>query len=178
MRKIVVYEHLSLDGVAEDPDQFVLDFDEVMRENLGRVISSQDAVLLGRRTYDEWARFWPSSAIEPFATFINNVQKYVATSAPLGHEWANATAIDGDPVAFVADLKEQTGGDIGVHGSISLAQSLLEAELVDKLCLVVTPAVQMDGRKLFAKNKPMQLSLSRSITSPTGHLLLDLEPRR
>ena len=178
MRKIVVYEHLSLDGVAEDPDQFVFDFDEVMRENLGRVISSQDAVLLGRHTYDEWARFWPGSAIEPFATFSNSVQKYVATSAPLGQEWANATGIEGEPVAFVADLKEQTGGEIGVHGSISLAQSLLEAELVDRLCLVVTPAVQMDGRKLFAKNKPMQLSLSRSITSPTGHLLLDLEPRR
>jgi dihydrofolate reductase len=178
VRKLVVYEHLSLDGVAEDPDQLVFDFDEVMRENLGRVISSQDAVLLGRRTYDDWARFCPGSAIEPFATFINGVQKYVATSAPLGDEWAKASGVDGDLVAFVADLKEQPGRDIGVHGSISLAQALLEADLVDKLCLVVTPAVHMNGRKLFEKNKAMRLSLTRSSTSPTGHLLLDLEPRR
>ena len=71
MRKVVAYELLSLDGVAEQPDDFILDFDEVMRENLGRVIATQDAVLLGRRTYNDWAQFWPTSDIEPFATFIN-----------------------------------------------------------------------------------------------------------
>ena len=73
MRKVVAYELLSLDGVAEEPSQFVAEFDDVMRENLGRVIASQDVVLLGRRTYDEWAGFWPSSDIEPFATFINEL---------------------------------------------------------------------------------------------------------
>ena len=71
VRKIVAYELLSLDGVAEQPDEFVTEFDDAMRENLGRVIAAQDAVLLGRRTYDDWAGFWPTSNIEPFASFIN-----------------------------------------------------------------------------------------------------------
>ena len=80
VRKVVAYELLSLDGVAEQPDEFITDFDDVMQENLARVIAGQDAVLLGRRTYDDWAEFWPTSAIEPFASFINRVDKFVVTS--------------------------------------------------------------------------------------------------
>jgi dihydrofolate reductase len=82
VRKVVAYELLSLDGVAEQPDEFVTEFDDVMRENLDRVIATQDAVLLGRRTYDDWAGFWPTSDIEPFASFINGVEKFVVTSTP------------------------------------------------------------------------------------------------
>ncbi len=81
MRKVVVYELMSLDGVAERPDEF-FDWDDEMDANLGAVIASQDAVILGRRSYDEWAGYWPDSDIEPFATFINSVAKYVATSRP------------------------------------------------------------------------------------------------
>ena len=76
-----------------------------MDANLAAVIATQDAVILGRRSYDEWAQFWPASEIEPFATFINGVAKYVATSTPLDRDWADATAIDGDLVEFVRDLK-------------------------------------------------------------------------
>ena len=95
MRKVVLYELLSLDGVAEDPDKFVIDWDEEMGANLAAVIATQDAVILGRRSYDEWSEFWPDSEIEPFATFINDVAKYVASSTPLGRQWHNATAIEG-----------------------------------------------------------------------------------
>ena len=91
MRKVVVYELLSLDGVAEKPDGFFADWDDAMDANLGAVIATQDAVILGRRSYEEWAGFWPGSDIEPFATFINGVAKYVATSTPLDRKWANAT---------------------------------------------------------------------------------------
>jgi dihydrofolate reductase len=70
MRKVVAYELLSLDGVAEEPSQFIAEFDAVMRENLARVIASQDVVILGRRTYGEWAGYWLSSDNEPFASFI------------------------------------------------------------------------------------------------------------
>jgi hypothetical protein len=69
------------------------------------LIATQDAVILGRRSYNEWAQFWPSSQIEPFATFINRVEKYVATSTPLDQEWANSTVVDGGLVEFVRDLK-------------------------------------------------------------------------
>ena len=95
MRKVVVYELLSLDGVGESPETFVLDWDEVMDANLAEVIATQDTVLLGRRSYDEWAAYWPSSDVEPFASFINAVTKHVATSTPLDGGWAAASAIDG-----------------------------------------------------------------------------------
>ena len=174
MRKVVAYELLSLDGVAEQPDAFIFDFDEVMRENLRRVIATQDVVLLGRRTYDEWARFWPSSHIEPFASFINGTQKFVVTSTPLETTWENAAITDGDVTTFVTELKQRPGSDIGLHGSIALTQSLLEEGLVDELRLVVAPSIRMTGRKLFDRGVPTRLSLTRSVTSPSGCLLVDL----
>jgi dihydrofolate reductase len=177
MRKVVVYELLSLDGVAEQPDAFVTDFDEKMRENLGRVIASQDAVLLGRRTYDDWAAFWPNSRIEPFASFINGVQKFVVTSTPLDLQWASSSVVGHGLAQFVDDLKRQPGADIGVHGSIALAQSLLNANLVDELRLVIAPALQARGRRLFDGSSPKRLSPTRSITSPTGYLLVDFQVR-
>lgn len=173
MRKVVVYELLSLDGVAEEPDKFVTGFDEVMRENLGRVIAAQDTVLLGRRTYDDWAGFWPASDIEPFSSFINGVQKFVVTSTPTGQNWANTSVAEGDLPGFVTGLKQRPGGDIGVHGSIALAQSLLREGLVDELRLVIAPALQVHGRRLFDGCVPKQLSLTRNLTSPTGYLLVD-----
>ena len=95
MRKVVVYALLSLDGVAQDPDTFFTTWDDTMDANLAEVIATQDAVILGRRSYDEWAEYWPASEVEPFASFINGVAKYVATSTPLDLEWANSSAVDG-----------------------------------------------------------------------------------
>ncbi len=172
-RKLVVYELLSLDGVAEDPDAYISEFDEVMEENLGRVIATQDAVLLGRRTYDDWAAFWPSSDIEPFASFINRVNKFVVTSSPVGELWTHTTVIDGIVLERVVELKSESGADIGLHGSIELAQALLEANLVDELRLVVAPALQARGRKLFDKVRSRRLTLTRHVSSPSGYLLLD-----
>jgi dihydrofolate reductase len=173
MRKVVAYELLSLDGVAEQPDEFVTDFDDVMRENLSRVIATQDAVFLGRRTYDDWARYWPASGIEPFASFINGVQKFVMTSTPLDQEWTKTTIVEGGLPEFLKELRVRPGGDIGVHGSISLTQSLLERGLVDELRLVIAPAVQLQGRKLFDRGIPKRLSLTRNVTSPAGYLIVD-----
>src|ERR1700722_12586690 len=104
VRKVVAYELLSLDGVAEEPLEFITEFDDVMSENLGRVIGTQDTVLLGRRTYDDWAAFWPTSEIEPFATFINGVEKFVVTSTRPEELWANTQVADGDLVDFVTEL--------------------------------------------------------------------------
>ena len=175
VRKVVAYELLSLDGVAEQPDAFITDFDDAMQENLDRVVAAQDTVLLGRRTYDEWAEFWPPSEIEPFAGFINGVQKFVVTSTTPEQTWANSEVVDRDLVEFVTELREQPGQDIGVHGSIALTQSLLQQDLVDELRLVVAPVLQIDGRKLFDQGTPRQLSLTRNVTSPTGCLLLDFQ---
>ena len=173
MRKVVVYELLSLDGVAESPDSFFADWDDAMDANLAAVIATQDAVILGRRSYTEWAQFWPSSQIQPFATFINGVTKYVATSTPLDQDWANATALDGDLVEFVRHLKQQPGGDVGVHASISVAQALLAAGVVDELRLVIAPKIAGRGRRLFDALPSIQLEATQSEISPTGSLLVD-----
>ncbi len=171
-RKVVAYELMSLDGVAEHPDEFFA-WDDAMDANLGEVIATQDAVILGRRSYDEWAPYWPDSDIEPFATFINGVAKHVATSRPLDHDWSNSSVIDGDLVDFVRDLKRRPGGDIGVHASISVAQALLAAGLVDELRLVIAPSVVNSGRRLFDGLAAIRLESIRAVTSPSGFLMAD-----
>jgi dihydrofolate reductase len=173
MRKVVLYELVSLDGVAESPETFFIDWDDAMDAALAGVIETQDAVILGRRSYDEWSRFWPGSEIEPFASFINDVPKYVATSTPLEEQWHNSTAIEGGLVPFVQELKSSPGGDIGIHASISVAQALLAADAVDEVRLVVAPAIVGAGRRLLDGVPPIRLELLRSATSPSGYLLAD-----
>jgi dihydrofolate reductase len=173
-RKVVVSELLSLDGVAEGlEDLFVGVEDEVLEDNLRRGIAAEDTILLGRRTFDQWAGFWPTSDIEPFASFINGVEKFVVTSSPLGQTWANSSVVKGPLPEFVRSLKAKPGGDIGVHGSIQLTQSLLQAGLIDELQLVIAPALKIQGRKLFDNGTPRKLTLTRSVTSPNGYLVLD-----
>jgi dihydrofolate reductase len=173
MRKVVLYELLSLDGVAQDPDTFIIDWDEEMDANLAAVIATQDAVILGRHSYDEWSDYWPGSDVEPFATFINGVAKYVASSTPLGGHWHNTTAIEGALLEFVRDLKNSSGGDIGVHASISVAQALLAGDAIDELRLVVAPAIAGGGRRLWDGLTPIRLEPISSVTTPKGYQLVD-----
>ena len=174
MRNVVLYHLLALDGVALDDDSdWFTDGGPEMFANLGRVISSQDDVLLGRVTYDYWADYWPSSDVEPFATFINESPKHVFTSRPLNGSWANTTAVSTSPTEYVADLKRQPGGDIGIHGSIALASSLVRAGLVDVLELAVAPAVAGQGRRVFDGDDTKQsLQLTDMQRSPAGTLFL------
>jgi dihydrofolate reductase len=172
MRKVVAYMLVSVDGVAEAPETFVFDFDSVMETNLSEVIGAQDTVLLGRRMYDEWSDYWPKSDDQPFADFINTVHKYVATATPLTREWTNAESIRGPVEDFVRELKFGDGGDIGVHGSISLTQSLLAAGLVDDVRLVIAPRVVGTGRRLFEDDLAHTLNLVESAGTPSGSLLV------
>lgn len=174
MRKIVVSEFVSLDGVAEDPHRFPVDWDDdVMDAHGAAAIETQDAVILGRCSYDEWAPFWPESTIEPFATFINEVAKFVVTSSPLDLEWANTRVVEGDLIEFVRELKHQPGGDIGVHASISVVQALLAAGVIDELRLAILPAIAGSGRRLLDGLPALRLETIREVTSPTGKLLVD-----
>ncbi len=172
MRKVVAYMLVSVDGVAENPDQFLFQFDEMMEANLGDVLGTQDTVLLGRKMYEEWSSYWPESDDQPFADFINNVRKYVATATKFTGEWAHAESIQGPVDDFVRELKAGDGGDIGVHGSISLTQSLLAAGLVDEVRLLVAPRVVGSGRRLFEDDVAHSLELVHSIGSPSGSLLV------
>ncbi len=180
MRKVVLYTLMSLDGAVDHPNRYfapargdVPEFDEVMVDNEEKVIGAQDAVLLGRHMYDEWSRYWPTSDEQPFAAFVNGVKKYVVTSTPLTGSWDNAEPVHGPVAELVRDLKARPGGDIGVHGSIALAQSLLAEGLVDELRLVVGPVVGCPGRRLFDGTLDLRrLELLSAVPTPSGSLLL------
>jgi dihydrofolate reductase len=178
MRKLVAYTLLSLDGVAESPNRYMEDFDGEMLANLGEVIGAQDTVLLGRRTYDEWAGYWPNAGSEPFASFINGVRKYVPTSTRPATTWAHATFISSDFEWFVRERKRESGGDIGVHGSITLTRHLLRAGLIDELRLVIAPVLAGAGRRLFtAEDERRRLRLLRTRGTSSGGILADYAVR-
>ena len=149
-RKVVLCQLLSLDGVAEVPGDWYCDDGPELYANLGRVIAAQEGVVLERGTYDYWAGYWTTSAVEPFATLINGVRKHVVTSGELDGAWATSERVTAPVADHLAALKRTPGRDIGIHGSITLAQSLPRARLVDELRLVVAPAVAGRGRRLFA----------------------------
>ena len=183
MRKVVLYTLTSLDGAVDDPPRYFPDndptvaaapvFDPVMADLEAQVIGTQDAVLLGRRMFDEWSRYWPTSDEQPFADFINQVKKYVVTSTPLTHAWDHAEAVAGPVADIVQDLKARPGGDIGVHGSITLAQSLLAEGLVDELQLVVGPVLDPTGRRLFERLDDLRrLELLSATPTPGGTVWL------
>ena len=117
--------------------------------------------------------YWPTSDVEPFASFINGTRKHVFTSSAPSQEWANTTLVTTAVADYVTALKQQPGGDIGIHGSIDLAHSLLHDRLVDELQLVVAPAVAGHGRRVFETDDASQtLELLDIQRSPLGTLFL------
>jgi len=173
MRKVVAYELLSLDGVAEEPSDWMHDVDDEVFTNLATVISTQDLVLLGRGTYEYWAGYWPTSDVQPFADFINTTDKHVVTSRDLEPHWQRSAPVVGDALEHVARLRDGDGGDVGVHGSIQLVRSLLGAGLVDELRLVVAASVAGSGRRLLEEPlPPSRWRLVNGRSSPSGALLL------
>ncbi|HET7431585.1 MAG TPA: dihydrofolate reductase family protein [Nocardioides sp.] len=189
MRRIVVFTLSTLDGAVDDPNRYFPDpeatgpsapaYDEVMGRLEAELIARQDAVLLGRGMYDEWSRYWPTSDEQPFADFINSVHKYVLSSRELSPSaWANTEQVSGPLHEVVADLRSRPGdGDIGVHGSITLAQSLLAAGLADELQLVLAPVVDPLGRRLFSSMSELhRLQLDRCTQTDSGALWLVLRP--
>lgn len=150
-RQVVLYELMSLDGFADDPGEgeWFGDADERLMDFLADTISTQDTVLLGRRTYEKWAPHWPTSTMQPFADFINTTPKVMFSSTSPTLEWAGTTHVAEPAAAVVAGLKQRDGGDIGVHGSLTLARGLLVEGVVDQLRLVVAPSLAGHGKRLF-----------------------------
>jgi dihydrofolate reductase len=148
-------------------------FDHVLEANEAEITSTQDTVLLGRRMYDEWSEYWPNVSDHPFAPFINNVKKYVVTSTPLARQWHNSEPVSGPVEQFIRSLKASPGGDIGVHGSVELTQSLIKAELIDEFQLVLGPTFGFGGRRLFpAVPGGRRLQLVNVAGSPSGSVML------
>jgi dihydrofolate reductase len=160
MGRIVVSEFVSLDGVMEDPggaEEFrhggwSFEFsrgEEGDRFKLEETLGSE-ALLLGRVTYDGFADAWPSRDDE-FADKFNSMPKYVVGSTADPARWSNTTVLEGDPVAALRRVRDEHEGDIVVHGSAQLAQTLLEHDLVDELRLMVYPVVLGSGKRLFGE---------------------------
>jgi len=180
MRKIVAGLHVSLDGVTESPEKWTFQFfnDEVGQE-VGSQMAESDAILLGRRTYEEFAAYWPdkSAADDPIADFLNNTPKYVASTTLKSLEWKNSTLIRGDVADALAELKEGPGKNITITGSVTLVGSLLSSGLIDELRLLLFPIVVGNGRRLFEDvREQVGLKLVESKTFGTGVLALTFEP--
>lgn len=172
---------MTLDGVVESPDIWEFDsFDDDMRADLGSQISGEDAMLLGRATYQEWEPYWPTSTIEPFASHINRAQKVVVSTTLEEVKWGernNATLVKGNLAEEIAGLKRQPGKNIGVHGSPTLIGSMLRNDLVDELRLAVYPVVAGSGKRLFEDGRaPKRLKLVDSKTTRTGVSILTFRP--
>jgi dihydrofolate reductase len=151
MRKIVAGLCISLDGVVESPDKWGFPyFNDEMYDVMSAGVAQADAVLLGRRTYQQFAALWPSQGSDvPMADFLNNSPKYVV-SATLGTlEWANSSLVTGDLAEELTKLKQQPGKNIQIPGSPTLVRSLLRDGLLDELQLMVCPIVVGSGMRLF-----------------------------
>jgi dihydrofolate reductase len=173
--RIVVTEFVSLDGVMEDPggaESFkyggwtfeINRGDEGDKFKLDEAFSSE-ALLLGRVTYEGFAAAWPSREGE-FADKFNSMPKYVVSSSLGEPEWNNSTVLKGDVTEEVAKLKQEQDGDIVVHGSARLAQTLIEHDLVDEFRLMVFPVVLGSGKRLFGETsdkKPLRLVDSKVV---------------
>jgi dihydrofolate reductase len=180
MRRVVASQFLSLDGVMEALEKWHLPyFNEEMGAVIGEAISSTDAFLLGRRTYEEWAAFWPSQPIDanPMAAAINGLPKYVASTTLNDVSWENSKLLGDDVAAAVSDLKQQPGKDISISGSATLIRSLLNEGLIDELRLMIHPVVLGSGGRLFENGTGQTpLELVESKTFSTGVLDLTYRP--
>jgi dihydrofolate reductase len=175
MGRIVVTEFVSLDGVMEDPggsENFrhggwsfeIGRGDEGDKFKLDEAFASE-ALLLGRKTYEGFAAAWPSREGE-FADKFNTMPKYVVSSTLAAPEWQNTTVLKGDLGTEVTKLKQEYDGDVVVHGSAQLVQTLLEQDLVDELRLMVYPIVLGSGKRIFGElndKKPLRLVDSKIV---------------
>jgi dihydrofolate reductase len=176
MRKISAGMFVALDGVVEAPDHWHFPyFNDEMGAVVGELMSGNDATLLGRQTYDEFAAYWPSAdPNDPITGQMNGARKYVVSATLADPRWENTTAVNGDVKAELTRLKQDTR--LGTTGSATLVRWLLEQGLVDELHLLVHPVVVGHGKKLFADGAKVPLRLVSATTFTTGVLHLVYAP--
>jgi dihydrofolate reductase len=177
MRKLKAWLYVTLDGVVEAPEKWVLADDEMFQEQTADYAAS-DALLLGRRTYDVFAASWPQRGSDvPNADWMNNVQKYVASTTLESPEWQNTTVLGGDVREAVSRLKQKEGETITLNGSATLLRSLLTAALVDELRLFLHPVVLGSGHRLFENTEDrVALELTECRAHDNGVVALTYQP--
>ncbi len=195
MSKIVVFNSITLDGVMQAPARqdedtrggfpyggwaipYADPADQVQAKATAQSMSSGGALLLGRRTYEDFYKVWPHRTDNPFTEVLNNAQKYVASTTmkePL--PWMNSTLLKGDVIEAVRKLKAQPGKDIVILGSGGLIHSLMQHDLIDQYTLLITPLVLGTGRRLFPEGSPhSDLKLVNSVTTGTGVIIATYQP--
>ena len=180
MRKVIVTEFLTLDGVMEAPNEWSFPYwsDEAAQFKYDELFAS-DALLLGRVTYDGFAAAWPSMADEQgFADRMNGIAKYVVSTTLETAEWNNSTIISANVADEIARLKAMPGQDILVGGSAQLIQTLIVHDLVDAYRLLVYPLVRGSGKRLFADGTAASLELIEAKPFSKGVVALIYEPAR
>ncbi len=179
-KKVTAGLFVSLDGVTESPEKWQHPyFNDEMGEAVGAAMAAADAMLLGRVTYQEFASYWPGvrSEDQPFADYMNNTPKYVVSTTLDTVEWSNSTLIKGNLAEEITKLKQQPGKNIGITGSTTLVQSLLQDDLLDELGLMIHPVVVGSGKRLFEEGGDLKaLKLIDSKTFSTGVVSLTYQP--
>ncbi len=194
MRKLGVIDFLSLDGVIQAPGQPEEDIEggfqhggwaipyhnEEVAASLVDRMSATDAYLFGRKTFENFAAYWPTAPRDiPFTDHLNNTAKYVVSKTLKDPQWHNTTVIDGDVANQVIKLKQQPGKNIAVLGSGELVQTLIENDLVDEYFLTVYPVILGGGKRLFRDDGHLrELELVDSRTTSTGGVMVTYRPAR
>jgi len=191
MRKLIVTTFLTLDGVMQAPggpeeddsDGFVHGgwsvnyWDDTMNEVMGDFMGRPFDLVLGRKTYEIFAAFWPNAPEEAGGKPLNDATKYVASRSRPTLEWSRSVLIEGGVANGVAALKQENGPELQVHGSGNLIQTLMRHNLVDAYHLMVFPVVLGSGKRLFAEGTiPAGLKLTDSKVSSTGVVIGTYEP--
>ena len=192
MRKIITTTFVTLDGVMQAPggpkedttDGFKYGgwsfnyWDEIMGGVMTKIMGLPFELLLGKRTYDIFATFWPHTKSEPIvAKPFNSTKKYVVSHTPMELSWQNSSLITGDVVAEIKKLKEMDGPDLWVHGSGNLIQTLLANNLIDQMLVWTFPVTVGPGKRLFAEGtKAEGFKLVESKIATTGVIIATYEP--
>jgi len=189
MSKVVVFTNLTLDGVMQAPGRPDEDrrggFEHggwaapyAAMAQAGDSMANVGALLLGRRTYEDFYAVWPKRKEDPISSMLDNMQKYVVSrtlSEPLS--WINSTLLKGDASETVARLKGEPGKDLVVMGSGELAQSLMRSNLIDEYVLLIHPLVLGSGRRLFTDGSPTAtLRLAGTRTTTNGVVIVTYQP--
>ncbi len=188
MRKVMVLEHISLDGVIEapgGPDEdtsggfayggWIAPYsDPVLGTLLGKRMNMPFDLLLGRKTFEIWAPFWPHHADE--WPGVNPATKYVASNTMTSSEWQPSVFLNGNIAEKVARIKQQPGPDLNVWGSGNLLQTLIQQDLVDVFWLMIYPVTLGGGKRLFAGGAiPAAFKVTESNVTPNGVIVVNYE---
>ena len=191
MRRIIVIEFVSLDGVIQSPGRLDEDTsggfayggwirsysDPVLETEIKRQMSTSFDLLLGRKTFDIWASFWPEHS--DAWPEVMKATKYVASNSVPSHEWKPSVFLTGDIAEKIANIKQEQGPDLHVYGSANLVQTLMKHDLVDEFWLKIYPITLGRGKRLFADSTvPIAFKVTESKVTPSGVIMVNYERTR